>query len=76
MMVITSTDFKVNLSRYLKLASQEEIIITKNGQQIAKLVSSEEDPVAIAKSLFGMLPQGDLSDDDIKMGRMRDRYGV
>ncbi|NLC68496.1 MAG: type II toxin-antitoxin system Phd/YefM family antitoxin [Clostridiaceae bacterium] len=38
-MEITSTRLKNNLGEYLKLAAKEDIIITKNGKRIAKLVA-------------------------------------
>ena len=75
-MMVTSTDFKMNLGRYLDLAAQEEIVITKNGRRIAKLVADQEDRTAVARSLFGIIPPDNMSDDKIKEERMRDRYGV
>ena len=75
-MMVTSTDFKMNLGRYFELVNQEEIVITKNGKRIAKLVADEEDLVSIAKSLFGIIPDINLTDDEIKAERMRERYGL
>ncbi len=53
-MMVTSTEFKLNLGRYLDLVSQEEIIITKTDRRIAKLIADEEDLVSVAQSLFGI----------------------
>jgi prevent-host-death family protein len=75
-MMVTSTDFKMNLGRYLDMVDREEIVITKNGRRIAKLVSDEEDLISVAKSLFGILPPDAVSDEEIKEERMRVRYGV
>jgi len=55
-MLITATEFKTNLGKYLALANEEDIIITKNGKSIAKLTNPNKDKVAMAKSLFGILP--------------------
>jgi len=55
-MFITATELKTNIGKYLSLASKEDIIITKNGKSIAKLTNINEDKVAMAKSLFGILP--------------------
>lgn len=55
-MNITATELKTNIGKYLTMAAEEEIIITKNGKKIAKLTSATEDKVEIAKSLFGILP--------------------
>ena len=41
-MIITSTEVQNNFGRYLKLAMEEDIIITKNGEKIAKLTKYEE----------------------------------
>ena len=75
-MIVTSTDFKMNLGRYLELAAKEDIVITKNGKRIAKLVADEEDLVSIAKSLFGIALDSQITDDQIKTERMKERYGI
>jgi prevent-host-death family protein len=35
-MLITATEFKKDFGKYLTLAAEKEIIITKNGKRIAK----------------------------------------
>ena len=55
-MSITATELKENLGKYLKMASKEEIFITKNGKVIAKLSNPYQDRVALAKSLAGSIP--------------------
>ena len=55
-MSITATELKMNLSKYLILSATEDIYITKNGKVICKLTNPFQDKVAIAKSLFGILP--------------------
>ncbi|WP_227762787.1 type II toxin-antitoxin system Phd/YefM family antitoxin [Zhaonella formicivorans] len=55
-MLITATEFKTNIGKYLKLAAKEDIIITKNGKRIAKLTNASEDKTDIVKSLIGILP--------------------
>lgn len=55
-MLITATEFKNNIGKYLALASQEDIYITKNGKSVAKLTNTRRDKIEIAKSLFGILP--------------------
>lgn len=57
-MLITATEFKNNIGKYLALASQEDIYITKNGKKVAKLTNTYQDKVEMAKSLFGILPAG------------------
>ena len=68
-MMVTSTELKTNLGRYLDLLNKEEIIITRNGRKIAKLVKEEEDTLSIARSLFGIASSPEVSklaDSEIK----------
>lgn len=55
-MSITATELKENLGKYLAMASQEDIFITKNGKIVAKLSNPYQDRVALAKSLAGVIP--------------------
>ena len=55
-MLITATEFKTNIGKYLTLVNEEEIIITKNGKGIAKLSPLKEDKVKMVESLFGLFP--------------------
>ena len=55
-MSITATELKLNLSKYLLLAEQGDIYITRNGKVVAKLTNPYQDRVDLAKSLFGILP--------------------
>ena len=56
-MSITATELKTNLSKYLLLASKEDIFITQYGKIIAKLTNPFQNRIEIAESLFGILPQ-------------------
>lgn len=55
-MIVSSSEFKTNLGKYLSLVAEEDIIITKNGKRVARLIKEKEDKIAIAKSLIGILP--------------------
>lgn len=55
-MSITATELKNNLGKYLLLSATEDILITKNGKVVAKLVNPHQNRVETAKSLFGILP--------------------
>ena len=57
MMRITAAELEANTNKYLQLSASEDIFITRNGQVIAKLSNPYQDRVAIAKSLFGILPK-------------------
>ena len=56
-MSITATELKNNLGKYLLLSATEDILITKNGKVVAKLVNPHQSRVDTAKSLFGILPK-------------------
>ncbi len=53
---ITATELKTNLGKYLQLAEQEDVLITRNGKAIAKLTSPYKNQMALVESLFGILP--------------------
>ena len=55
-MVITATEFKSNMGKYLSLVAQQDIFITKNGKNIAKLTSPAADRVSVLNSLVGIIP--------------------
>jgi len=55
-MLITATEFKSNIGKYLTLVAEQDIFITKNGKSVAKLSSTKQNKVDIAKSLFGIIP--------------------
>ena len=66
-MVITAMELGANLSRYLSLASRQDILITENGKAIAKLSSPAVDKIAILDSLVGITPP---DDSDIREERL------
>jgi len=55
-MIITATELKSNLGKYLQQAQSRDIYITKNGKVIAKISNPNQDRIEMAKSLFGILP--------------------
>ena len=38
--LVTATELKTNLGKYLELAAKQDIYITKNGRRVAKLTLS------------------------------------
>ena len=71
-MYVSASELKANISHYLTLVNNEDIIVTKNGKKIARIIREDDDLVVMAKSLFGILPP-DISVDEIKGERMK-RY--
>lgn len=60
-MIVTATEFKANLGKYLELIAKEDIFITSNGKTVAKVVNPQSSAV---DSLRGMLKNA-TSDVDI-----------
>ena len=66
-MTISATELKNNLGHYLEQAEKEDILITKNGKNIARLTSPNIDKLTLWKSILGSVPGGD--DVDIRKAR-------
>ena len=56
MTIATSTEIKNNFGKYLGLVqSGEEVIVTKNGMEVARLISRDKKQVFLSDSLRGIL---------------------
>lgn len=53
-MIITATEFKNKVGRFIELARKEEIIISKNGKQIIRLVPVNKNESPATNSLLGV----------------------
>lgn len=69
-MQVSVSELKTNIGKYVDMAEKQDIFITKNGKQVAKLVSTKIDKVAAMKSIFGIIPP-DADLDEARMGRLR-----
>lgn len=65
-MLISAAELKNNLDKYLTMAEREDILITKNGQTIARLSSPHQNKLEAVNELLGSLP------DNITMEEARD----
>lgn len=69
MKTVTATEMKNNFGKYLKLAMEgEEIVVMKNGIEVARLVSHDNTVSFLSDSLLGVL-KNDYSDEDIRKAR-------
>jgi len=70
-MVVTATEMKNNFGKYLEISQREDVYVTKNGKQVAKLVNLEEEHEALLDSLIGAFaPYGKPEDwEDEKSAR-------
>ena len=55
-MIITATELKTNLGKYLEMAESQDIFITKNGKSIARLTSPAVNKLALLDDLVGIVP--------------------
>ncbi len=55
---ISLTQLKTNLGKYVAMAENQDILISKNGKVVAKLVTAKVDKVAAAEDLISMFPKG------------------
>lgn len=70
-MIITATEFKANLGKYLELAATQDVFITKNGKQIARLTSPTINKLSILDNLVGIIsPQDTIDIDEIRGERL------
>lgn len=76
MTTATATDIQNNFGKYLhSVQSGEEIIILKNGKEVARLISRDKSVSFLTDSLLGVL-NGDYDDKSIRNGRMKKYEGV
>ena len=66
---ISVSDLKVNAGKYVNMAQEQDILITKNGKIVAKLVTAKPDKKAAWDSLTGIFKNIDLCDKDIEQDR-------
>ncbi len=55
-MHVKSTEIQNNFGKYLDLASSQEIVITRNGLPIARLVSMDYSISFLSEKLVGLVP--------------------
>jgi len=69
-MIVTATEFKTNIGKYLSLADDEDILITKNGRSVAKLISARDGKASAPRSLRGVLKGSDATLESIREERL------
>ena len=69
-MVVTATQFKSSIGRYLDNVSEDEVYITKNGKFIAKLSSPEHIKLSLLESLAGIIAGNQMSLEEAKRQRL------
>ncbi len=63
-MIVTATEFKTNLGKYLEMAASQDIFITKNGKRIARLTSPVINKLVLLDDLAGIIPEDSAIDEN------------
>lgn len=70
-MIVTATEFKKNVGRYLDLAQANDILITKHGVAVAKISKPlPSDKVMLLNNLVGIASNLDSDEDKIREERI------
>jgi prevent-host-death family protein len=69
-MIVTATEFKTNLGKYLSIADSEEVLITRNGRRVAKLVGAKDDKSSSLRSLRGIMKDNETTRESIREERL------
>lgn len=76
MTTVTATDVQNNFGKHLKLVQTgEEVIIVRNGKEMARLISHEKSVSFLTDSLVGVL-KNDYDDKAIRKERMAKYEGA
>lgn len=68
---ISESDLKVDVRKYVTIAQNQDILITQNGEVVAKLVAARPDKKASWDSIVGVFRAAnlDMSEDEIEKDR-------
>ncbi len=66
---ISVSDLKANTGKYVAMAQDDDIFITKNGKVVAKLVTAKVNKVESLNRLQNLFAGAEITDDDVKAAR-------
>ena len=69
-MVITATELKSNMGKYLDTAELEDIYVTRKGKVVAKISSPAQDKLAILDKLVGIAEGTNLTLKEARAKRL------
>ncbi|WP_455031613.1 type II toxin-antitoxin system Phd/YefM family antitoxin [Oribacterium sp.] len=74
-LIVTVTEIQNNFGRYLAMVQKgSEIIVTKNGKEVGRLIPREKAVSYLTDSLAGIL-KGDTALDKAREKRLGKKYG-
>ena len=62
-MYVTATEFKANFGRYLRLAEEEEIIVTRRGKPDIPVGQKQMTRAEMVRAMRGTIPLNDETND-------------
>jgi len=68
-MIVSSTEVQNDFKRYVDLASEQEIVITRDGLPIARLLGMGKSISLLSERLVGLVPR-DVNEDLAKTERL------
>lgn len=66
---ISVSDLKANTGKYVSMAQDDDIFITKNGKVVAKLVTAKVNKVESLNRLQSLFAGAEITDDDVNAAR-------
>ncbi|MDR1916666.1 MAG: type II toxin-antitoxin system prevent-host-death family antitoxin [Synergistaceae bacterium] len=70
-MQISLSELKIEPGKYIDLADEQDIYVTKDGKPVARITSAKSGKVMAAHALFGILPV-DVDLDSAREDRLKD----
>ena len=68
-MIVKSTDIQNNFGKYLEIASEREVVITKNGLPVARLLGMKDTISFLSDRLVGVIPTN-VNENEAKSERL------
>ena len=69
-MRVSATELKMNMGKYIERAAKEDIIITRNGKDVALLTNINGKKIDALKSLRGIIKDVDMTRNQIREERV------
>lgn len=73
-MQVAMEDFVKDPEKYVDMAKDNDIMLSRNGTDIARLTSAETPRMKAIRSLFGVI-HGDVDVDALREERLLKKYG-
>jgi len=74
-MIVNATEFQNNVGRFLQQVQDSDIVITKNGKEVARLIAAKKAVSFLSDSLLGILPN-DFNASHEKQAHISAKYGL